>query len=224
MKILVVEDEIRLAEALEEIMTAGKYQVDVVHDGEDGFDYAMSGLYDVIVLDVMLPRMNGFELVRRLRRNKSHTPVILLTARDQLADKVAGLDCGADDYLTKPFAAEELLARIRALSRRQGEVILDEMSFDDVTLNLSAYTLHCRGRSVRLAPREFEVMRMLLASPAAILPKEELLIKVWGIESDAEDNNVEAYISFLRKKLGYIGSAVAITTVRKVGYHLEVKK
>lgn len=224
MRVLVVEDEVRLAEALEQIMKQNKYQVDVVHDGEDGYDYAMSGIYDVIVLDVMLPKLSGFEVVRRMRRNKDQTPVILLTARDEVSDKVTGLDCGADDYLTKPFATDELLARIRALSRRQGEVILDEMGFADVILNLSAYTMQCGHRSVRLAPREFEVMRMLLASPAAILPKEEILVKVWGTESDAEDNNVEAYISFLRKKLSYLESAINITTVRKVGYYLEVKK
>lgn len=220
MRILVVEDEIRLAEALGQIMKENKYTVDIVNDGEAGFDYAMSGIYDVVVLDVMLPGMNGFEIVQQLRKNKNQTPVILLTARDEVADKVTGLDCGADDYLTKPFSTDELLARIRALSRRQGEVILNELAFADIKLNLSSYMLQCGYKSVRLGLKEFEVMRMLLSNPAGIVPKEDILLKVWGSETDAEDNNVEAYISFLRKKLFYLGSRVNIATVRKVGYHL----
>ncbi len=224
MRILIVEDEVRLAEALAQIMRESKYAVDVVNDGESGFDYAMSGIYDVIVLDVMLPRMNGFEIVQQMRREKNHTPVILLTARDAVNDKVTGLDCGADDYLTKPFVAAELLARIRALSRRQGEVVVSELSFDDVRLNLSTYILECRFKSVRLGLKEFEVMRMLMANPTNVIPKEDILLKVWGTESDAEDNNVEAYVSFLRKKLFYLGSEVNIATVRKVGYYLDVKK
>lgn len=224
MRILVVEDEVRLAEALAQIMRESRYAVDVVNDGESGFDYAMSGIYDVIILDVMLPRMNGFDIVQQMRREKNHTPVILLTARDAVNDKVTGLDCGADDYLTKPFAADELLARIRALSRRQGEVVASELTYSDVKLNLSTFILECRYKSVRLGLKEFEVMRMLMANPASVIPKEDILLKVWGTETDAEDNNVEAYVSFLRKKLFYLGSEVNIATVRKVGYYLDVKK
>ena len=224
MRILIVEDEIRLAEALVQIMKESKYAVDAVHDGEAGYDHAMSGIYDVIILDVMLPKMNGFDVVRQMRKNKEHTPVILLTARDEITDKVTGLDCGADDYLTKPFAPVELLARIRALSRRQGEVTLDELSWADVKLNLSNYMLECGYKSVRLGMKEFEVMRLLLANPANVVPKEDILIKVWGTETDAVDNNVEAYVSFLRKKLFYLGSKINIATVRKVGYYLEVEK
>lgn len=224
MRILVVEDEVRLAEALAQIMRESKYAVDVVNDGESGFDYAMSGIYDVIILDVMLPRMNGFDIVQQMRREKNHTPVILLTARDAVNDKVTGLDCGADDYLTKPFAADELLARIRALSRRQGEVVASELTYSDVKLNLSTFILECRYKSVRLGLKEFEVMRMLMVNPASVIPKEDILLKVWGTETDAEDNNVEAYVSFLRKKLFYLGSEVNIATVRKVGYYLDVKK
>ncbi len=224
MRILVVEDEVRLAEALGQIMREGKYAVDVVHDGEAAYDYAMSGIYDVIVLDVMLPKMNGFEVVRQMRKNKEQTPVILLTAKDEIIDKVTGLDCGADDYLTKPFSSDELLARIRALSRRQVEMVMDEMPFADVKLNLSTYMLECGFKSVHLGLKEFEVMRMLLTNPANIVPKESMLLKVWGSETDAEDNNVEVYISFLRKKLLYLGSTVNIAVVRKVGYYLEVKK
>jgi len=224
MRILVVEDEVRLAEALGQIMREGKYTVDVVHDGEAAYDYAMSGIYDVIVLDVMLPKMNGFEVVRQMRKNKEQTPVILLTAKDEIVDKVTGLDCGTDDYLTKPFSSDELLARIRALSRRQVEMVMDEMPFADVKLNLSTYMLECGFKSVHLGLKEFEVMRMLLTNPANIVPKESMLLKVWGSETDAEDNNVEVYVSFLRKKLLYLGSTVNIAVVRKVGYYLEVKK
>lgn len=219
-RILVVEDEVRLAEALAQIMKENKYMADVVHDGEAGYDFAMSSIYDVVVLDVMLPKLNGFDVVRQMRKNRNRTPVILLTARGETADKVAGLDCGADDYLTKPFSPDELLARIRALTRRKGEVILEELVFSDVSLNLSTYMLQSGHKSVRLGLKEFEVMRMLLTNPAIIVPKEEILLKVWGSETDAEDNNVEAYISFLRKKLSYLGSCVNIATVRKVGYYL----
>lgn len=221
MNILIVEDEVRLAEALAQIMTEQKYSVDVVHDGEDGLAYAESGLYDVVVLDVMLPKRSGFEVVRALRGKKIATPVLLLTARDEISDKVTGLDCGADDYMTKPFSPEELLARVRALARRQGDVVLEEMTFSDVTLNLSAYTLQCGAKSVHLGFKEFEVMRLLMGNPSMIVPKDDLITRVWGTESGAEDNNVEAYISFLRKKLFFLGSQVNIGTVRKVGYRLE---
>jgi len=224
MRILIVEDEVRLAQTLGHIMKEDRYTADVVHDGEAGYDNAMSGIYDVIVLDVMLPKMNGFEIVGQMRRNKNRTPVILLTARDEIADKVTGLDCGADDYLTKPFAADELLARIRALSRRHGEVVLDELSYSNLKLNLSSYMLQCGYKSVRLGLKEFEVMRILLSNPRAVVPKEDILLKVWGSETDAEDNNVEVYISFLRKKIFYLNSSVNIATVRKVGYYLEDKK
>ena len=221
MRILIVEDEIRLAEALGQIMEENKYTADIVHDGEAGLDYALSGIYDVIVLDVMLPKRNGFDIVRELRAQKDQTPVLLLTAKDEVQDKVTGLDCGADDYLTKPFFTEELLARVRALSRRQGDVVLNELSFGDLTLNLSAYTLQCGAKSFRLGRKEFEVIRLLLSNPKIILSKETLLLKIWGSESEAEDNNVEAYISFLRKKLAFLHSTVQIATARKLGYHLE---
>lgn len=222
MRVLIVEDETRLSEALSQIMTENKYITDVVHDGEAGYDCAISGIYDVIILDVMLPKMNGFEVVRKMREMKEKTPVILLTAKDEIADKVMGLDCGADDYLTKPFAPEELLARVRALSRRQGEIVLNELTYEDLTLNQSTNTLFCAHKSVHLGLKEFEVLRMLMSNPNGVVPKEDLLLKVWGTESDAEDNNVEVYISFLRKKLFFLGSAVSIETKRKLGYHLGV--
>jgi len=223
MRLLIVEDEVRLAEALAQIMAEQKYQTDVVHDGQDAVDYALCGDYDVIVLDVMLPRKTGFQVVRELRDNKNTTPVLLLTARDEISDKVTGLDCGADDYMTKPFAPEELLARVRALSRRQGDVVMEEVAFDDLTLNRSTYTLSRGSKSVHLGFKEFEVLSILMANPRAIVPKEDLITKVWGNDSEAEDNNVEAYISFLRKKFFFLGSRVTVGTVRKVGYRLEVE-
>jgi len=222
MHILIVEDEVRLAEALTQIMEENKYLVDAVHDGESGYEYAMSGLYDVLLLDVMIPKLSGFDLVRKLRENKSTIPVLLLTARDEITDKVTGLDCGADDYMTKPFSPEELLARLRALSRRQGDVVLSELTFADLNLNLSNNSLSCGHKSVHLGFKEYEVLKLLMANKQMLLPKEDIIVKVWGSESGAEDNNVEAYISFLRKKFFFLGSKVTIGTVRKVGYRLEV--
>lgn len=220
-RVLIVEDEKRLAEALGQIMTQQKYAADMVYDGGDGLDYALSGQYDVIILDVMLPVRTGFEIVRELRRKKVDTPVLLLTARDEVTDKVTGLDCGADDYMTKPFLPEELLARVRALSRRQGSVVLEELTFLDLQLSLDTCILTCGAKSVHLGFKEFEVLRLLMANPQMLMPKEELIAKVWGLESGAEDNNVEAYISFLRKKFFFLGSRVNIATTRKVGYRLE---
>ena len=171
----------------------------------------------------MIPKMDGFEVVRKLRAAKNTTPVIMLTARDDSDDKIKGLDAGADDYLTKPFIPGELLARIRAVSRRQGEVVMNEIEFEDIKLDLSNYSLVGPDRNINLGPKEFEIMRLLMSSPNIIVPKEDILVKVWGTESDAEDNNVEVFISFLRKKLRHLESRVQISTVRKVGYRLEVK-
>ena len=222
MRILIVEDEVRLAEALGEIMKAQRYTTDIVYDGEAAFDNAISGIYDCIILDVMIPKMDGFEVVRRMRAEKNTTPVIMLTAKDDTVDKIKGLDAGADDYLTKPFIPGELLARVRAISRRQGEVVMDELEYEDLVLSLSNYTLEGNGKSLPLGPKEFEIMRLLMSAPNVIVPKEDFIVKVWGAESDAEDNNVEVYISFLRKKLKHLNSRVSITTVRKIGYRLEV--
>lgn len=222
MRILIVEDEKRLAEALGQIMAEQKYMTDLVHDGEAGLDYALSGIYDVVVLDVMLPKLSGFQVVRAMRDAKITTPVIMLTAKEETADKVMGLDSGADDYMTKPFSPEELLARVRALSRRQGDVILDELEFADLTLNLTNYNLYKGAKSVHLGFKEYEVLKILMSNPRQVIPKEDLILKVWGSDSSAEDNNVEAYISFLRKKFFFLGSKVTIGTLRKVGYRLEV--
>jgi len=221
MKVLIVEDEVRLADALGQIMKEQHYQADIVYNGTDGLSCGLSGEYDVIVLDVMIPGENGFQVVKKLREARIQTPVLLLTARDDIQDKVNGLDRGADVYMTKLFIPEELLARIRALSRRQGEVIVEEMKFGDLTLNLSANDLCCGSKSIHLGYKEFEVLKILMSNSGRIVSKEALISRVWGSDSDAEDNNVEAYISFLRKKLHFVGSRVEISTLRKVGYRLE---
>ena len=221
MRVLIVEDEKRLAMALKQILEEQKYMADTVYNGMDGLDYGLSAIYDVIILDVMLPGRNGHQVAKELRENKIHTPILMLTAKDTIPDKVTGLDSGADDYMTKPFAPEELLARVRALSRRQAEVVLDEMSFEDLSFNSATSVLKCRDREAQLNFKESEIMKLLLSRPLFILPKEEIITKVWGYDSDAGDSNVEAYMSFLRKKLAFLGSATAITAVKKQGYKLE---
>lgn len=222
--ILIVEDEVRLADALTQILEDNNYHVDAVYDGRSGLEYLLSDYYDVAVIDVMLPLINGYELVREARSQGIATPLLMLTARTQLADKVNGLDSGADDYMTKPFQPEELLARLRALTRRKGDVVLDEVSYGDLVLDLTSNYLRCGNRDVHLSFKEFEVMKILATNPEQVIPKETLLSKIWGIESNAEDNNVEAYISFLRKKLSYLHSDTEITTLRKVGYRLSCKE
>ena len=221
MRILIVEDETRLAETLRQLMEDQRYQADMVGDGADGVDYGLTGQYDLIILDVMLPKVDGFEVARRLRSAHISTPILMLTARDDISDKIGGLDCGADDYMTKPFDSGELMARVRALTRRQGEVLGDVLKVGDLSLECSSRLLRVGERSVRLGFKEFEVMRLLMVNSRAVVSKETLIAKIWGLDSEAEDNNVEVYISFLRKKLAYPGSRIAISTVRKVGYYLE---
>lgn len=221
MRILIVEDETRLAETLRQLMEDQRYQADMVGDGADGVDYGLTGQYDLIILDVMLPKVDGFEVARRLRSAHISTPILMLTARDDISDKIGGLDCGADDYMTKPFDSGELMARVRALTRRQGEVLGDVLKVGDLSLECSSRLLRVGEHSVRLGFKEFEVMRLLMVNSRAVVSKETLIAKIWGLDSEAEDNNVEVYISFLRKKLAYLGSRIAISTVRKVGYYLE---
>ena len=220
MTILLVEDEDRLAAALIELFHAEKYLADHADNGEDGLYAALQKDYDVIVLDVMLPKMDGFSVVHALRRAGKKTPVLMLTARDEIRDKIEGLDQGADDYMTKPFVPEELLARVRALSRRQGEVLLDELRFGDLCLSLATNELNAKGQSIRLAYKEAELRKLLIANKGVILSKETILRKLWGDESDAVENNVEAYVSFLRKKLGFLQSSVRIQAIRRQGYLL----
>ena len=222
MRILIVEDEVRLASTLKDLLEMNSYTADVCHDGETGLDNALTGIYDVMILDVMLPRLDGFAVLRRLRAAGNATPVLMLTARSEVTDRVEGLDCGADYYLTKPFEPRELLACIRALTRRTPDLQKsDTLEFGDLTLDKSAFTLVCGSRSVRLSRKEFDLTELLMRNRGQILTKETLLLKIWGYESDAEDNNVEVYISFLRKKLEHLHSRVKIRTIRMVGYMLE---
>lgn len=224
MRVLIVEDEIRLADALVQILKENKIMVDVVYDGKDGYEYALTNIYDVIILDLMLPLMNGFEVSKKLRDEKIQTPILILTAKYSTTDKVTGLDCGADDYMTKPFESDELLARLRALTRRHGEIQLNEATFGDLSLNLSTGDLHCKGKSTHLNFKESEILKILMANTGGAITKDDLIVKVWGYDSDATDNNVEAYISFIRKKLNFLGSNVIITALRKMGYRLEEKE
>lgn len=224
MRILLVEDEIRLADSLSEILTANKYNVDVANDGADGLYFATSAEYDAIILDLMLPKLSGFEVLQKLREKKISVPVIILTAKDSVKDKVKGLDMGADDYLTKPFSSEELLARVRALTRRKGEVVINELKFGDVTLNLSSYTLECNAKQIHLGAKEFDILRVLMSNKGIVVSKESLINKIWGSDSEAVDNNVEAYMSFIRKKLQFLGSAVQIISARKQGYYISFEE
>lgn len=222
MRLLLVEDEIQLSEALNQILSKNKYVVDAVYNGEDGLDYGLTDIYDVIVLDIMIPKLSGLEVLIRLRKENIKTPVLLLTAKGEIEDKVKGLDSGADDYLAKPFATEELLARLRALTRRQGEIINDNiLEVGDIKLNISTYELEGPCNSIKLSLKEFEIIRCFMQRPRVIVTKDDLISKIWGYDSDAEYNNIEVYISFLRKKLGYVNSTTSITTVRGVGYKLE---
>lgn len=221
MRILIVEDEKRLARTIGDLLEAQHYTVDLCYDGESGLDNALSDIYDAMILDVMLPKMDGFTVARRIRESGVNLPILMLTARSELEDKVSGLDSGADYYLTKPFANEELLACLRALTRKNSGGNLDNrMYFGDLTLELSNCLLSCDERSVRLSRKEFDIMSLLMSQGDQVVPKETLILKVWGYESDAEDNNVEVYISFLRKKLNHLKSTVSIKALRMVGYHL----
>ena len=225
MRILVVEDERRLAEALGQILKKNNYIADVVYDGEDGLDYILSGIYDVVVLDWMLPKMDGIEILKHVRANGIDVPVLLLTAKSDVADKVQGLDGGADDYLAKPFDASELLARIRALSRRRGEIVpTDDMSFGDITLDTSGLLLKHSGGAMELTHKEAQLLEYLMLNKNMVLSKEQIIEKLWGFESEAEANHVEVYIHFLRNKLSSVSKTVVIATVRGVGYSLKTKE
>ena len=223
MRLLIVEDEVRLADTLRQLLHRQGYTADVCHDGVSGLDNAMTGIYDLVVLDVMLPGMNGFQVVQKLRAANVAVPVLMLTAKSSLDDRVHGLDCGADYYLTKPFEPEELLACVRTLLRRGGGQLQEDtaLTWGDLSLERATFTLGCGGREVRLSRREYDLMELLMRNGSQVVTKEQLLVKVWGYDSQAEDNNVEVYISFLRRKLTHLHSRVRIKTLRMVGYCLE---
>lgn len=223
MKILVVEDEKRMAQALCEILQLEKYEVDHCDNGLDGLNAIESGIYDAVVLDVMLPQKNGFDVAREARKHGMKTPIIMLTAKSDLDDKVTGLDCGADDYLTKPFMTKELLARIRALLRRNINTADGKLAFGDISIDTNTATLSCRtnGQNVRLSKKEYMILEYLIANNGQILTREQLALKIWGYESEAEYNNVEVYMSFTRKKLAFVGANTEIKAVRGIGYELR---
>ncbi len=223
MKILVIEDEILLAQSIRSLLESKGFEVETVYDGEAGAEYALLGIYDLLILDVMIPKMDGFEVARQVRSRRCTTPILMLTARSGIEDRIHGLNAGADYYLTKPFDARELLACINALLRRQGTQI-DELRYGNTSLDLSSSLLICGEKSVRLSAREFDVMRFLLQSGERIIPKETILARVWGYDSNAVENHVEVYVGFLRKKLRAIGSNVRIEAIRRLGYHLEVEE
>ena len=221
MKILIVEDERLLADSLKALLEKKGFQVEAVYDGESGEEYARLGIYDLLILDVMMPGLDGYELARRVRASRCGVPILMLTARSALEDRVQGLNAGADYYLTKPFDSRELLACINALLRRQGSQV-DELTLGNTALDLATGMLVCGERSVRLSAKEFDVMRALLQAGGANLSKESILARVWGYDSNATENHVEVYVGFLRKKLASIGSDIKITAIRRLGYHLEV--
>ena len=221
MKILIIEDEKLLADSIRMLLERKGFEVECVYDGKSGEEYAALGVYDLLILDVMMPEMDGFQVAREVRLKRCSTPILMLTAKSDLEDRITGLNAGADYYLTKPFDTRELLACINALLRRQGGQV-DEMTFGNTTLDLSTSILSCGEKSIRLSDREFDLMRFLLQSRERNLSKEVLLVRIWGFESNATENHVEVYVGFLRKKLQSIGSNIRIEAIRRQGYHLEV--
>jgi DNA-binding response OmpR family regulator len=227
MRILLVEDSLSLCEVLKTVLQKEKYEVQIANDGESGLELAMSDIFDLIILDVMMPKKNGFDVLKTLRKNRVMTPVIILTALTQEYNKVKGLDMGADDYLPKPFSTAELLARIRALLRRKTDATPDNIiTYGNVCLNLSTYQLYNQNqqKSVKLSQKEFDIIRYFFERPRHVAEKELIIHKVWGLENDFESNSLEVFVSFLRKKLAYIDADFAINSVRGVGYQLGSKK
>lgn len=223
MKILIIEDERALADSLKTLLVGKGFEVEIAYDGETGAEYAMLGIYDLLILDVMMPNMNGYQVARQVRARRCNTPILMLTAKSETQDRIEGLNAGADYYLTKPFDSRELLACINALLRRQGNQV-DELCYGNTHLDLSSGMLICGEKSIRLTAREFDVMRFLLQTQGRILSKEVLLSRIWGYDSNAVENHVEVYVGFLRKKLARIDSNIRIEAIRRLGYHLEVDK
>ena len=221
MRILIIEDEKLLADALQTMLEKKGFSVECAYDGDTGAEYAELGVYDLLILDVMMPGLNGLQVARRVREKHCAVPILMLSARTELEDRVRGLNAGADYYLTKPFDLRELLACVNALLRRQGGQV-ETLTLGNTSLELASCLLVCGGKSVRLSAREFDVMRLLLGSGDAIVPKSVILTRVWGFDSDAVENHVEVYVGFLRKKLASIGSNVRICPLRRLGYHMEV--
>ena len=221
MRLLYAEDEAAMAEAVADILTFHKYTVEMVDNGQDALDFAMEGNYDGIILDIMMPNMDGLTVLRKLRAAGDHTPVLLLTAKSEVADRIEGLDLGADDYLPKPFVMEELLARVRAMLRRRESFVPEVMEAGDLRLNPSDVTLSCGGQSVQLQNREFQLMEVLMKKPGIFQNTETLIISAWGYDTDADVNSLRVYLSGLRKHLAAIGSKAEILSKRNIGYSLS---
>lgn len=220
MKILLVDDERQLTEALCAILKKNNFSVDCAYNGEDGLDLALSGIYDVIVLDIMMPKIDGLSVLKTLRANKCSTPILMLSAKSEIADKIDGLNLGADDYITKPFNTDELIARIRALMRRKATFTGDVLTFADITLDRDTFNL-CKGdKKIALGKKEFQILEMLILNQGKSIDKEKFIEKIWGYDTDAEYNTIEVYVSFLRKKLCAVGAKAEIKSLRGIGYTL----
>ena len=223
MKILVIDDERALTEALSTILNQNKYSVDCAYDGEEGLDYALTGQYDLIILDIMMPKIDGFNFLKVIRQRKMDVPVIVLSAKAQIDDKITGLNFGADDYLTKPFSTEELLARIKALLRRKEKFTGNLLIYNDLTLDRDSFEI-CKGENrLAVGKKEFQILEMLFLNPNKVINKNVFIEKIWGYDSEAEYNNIEVYVSFIRRKLSALKSSTEIKSVRGVGYTLGEK-
>ena len=223
MRLLIAEDEQELANALTAILKHNNYSVDTVYDGKDALSYLQTGLYDAAVLDIMMPKMDGLSVLKQTRKEGCSIPIIMLTAVSGVDNKVTGLDLGADDYLTKPFSTKELLARIRAITRRHEDLTSSVLTFEDLSLNRSTYELSCKGNHIKLSNKDFQIMEMLMVTPGQIISTEQFMDKIWGYDSEAEINVVWVYISYLRKKLTALNADIQIKATRNVGYSLEEK-
>lgn len=224
MRILLAEDEKSLSNALVTILKHNNYSVDAVYNGEDALDYVLSdNIYDLVILDIMMPKLDGISVLKEIRKHKISVPIIMLTAKSDIQDKVIGLDGGADDYLTKPFNVEELLARIRSVTRRKGEINNNNLTYDDLTLNRSTFELECNGNKVLLTNKEYQIIELLMLHKGQMIPMDKIMDKIWGFDSNADTNVIWTYISYLRKKLTSINSKVGIKANRNIGYSLEVK-
>lgn len=224
MKILIIEDEYSLADAISETLKKENFTVEIVTDGEKGEEEAFSNIYDLIILDVMLPNKNGFEILKELRREKIETPVIILTAKSEIYDKLNGLENGADDYLTKPFHMKELIARVKVILKRKSNIKdTDVLEYEELKLDLRTGKMSCNGNEITINGKELELLEILLINKNQIMSRETLTNKIWGYDCEAEYNNVEVYVSFLRKKLKILKTKVKIKSVRGVGYKLEVE-
>lgn len=223
MRLLLAEDEKSLSNALVAILKHNNFSVDAVYNGQDALDYLQSDVYDAVILDIMMPKVDGITVLKTLRARGNKIPVLMLTAKNDIEDKVAGLDCGADDYLTKPFAVPELLARLRAITRRKGEVADNSLVVGDVKLNRLSYELIGEKGSALLTSKEFQIMEMFMNTPTRVISADEFMDRIWGFDSEAEINVVWTYVSYLRKKLKSVGSTVTIKAVRNIGYVLENK-